>query len=124
VHGTMTPIAWGRCDCCPLNLGDHRNTVSPTVMAGKKSAPENSKKVAGNAKKAEAAAGKKAAEDQKKAAAESAEWKKGSKDDSKAYVMSTSSFKVVPNLLTPHPVRQQQQSKPKLLARRPRKMRF
>ena len=40
------------------------------------------------AKKAEAAAGKKAVEDQKKAAAEAAEWKKGSKDDSKAYAAS------------------------------------
>jgi hypothetical protein len=53
-------------------------------MGGKKAPAENSKKAAGNAKKAEAAAGKKAVEDQKKAAAESAEWKKGSKDDSKA----------------------------------------
>jgi hypothetical protein len=41
-----------------------------------------------NPKKADAAAAKKGAEDQKKAAAESAEWKKGSKDDSKAYVIS------------------------------------
>ncbi|KAM0714930.1 hypothetical protein Q7P37_009395 [Cladosporium fusiforme] len=44
----------------------------------------NSKKEAGNAKKAEVAAGKKAQEDAKKASAESAEWKKGSKDNSKA----------------------------------------
>jgi hypothetical protein len=53
-------------------------------MGGKKAPVENSKKVAGNAKKAEAAAAKKGAEDQKKAAAESAEWQKGSKDGSKA----------------------------------------
>lgn len=47
---------------------------------------ENSKKAAGNAKKAEVAAGKKAAEDQKKEAAEAADWAKGGKDTSKAYV--------------------------------------
>jgi len=47
---------------------------------------ENSKKVAGNAKKAEAAANKKAGEDAKKEAAESAQWAKGGKDNSKAYV--------------------------------------
>ena len=41
-----------------------------------------------NPKKAEAAASKKAAEDAKKSAAEAADWKKGSKDDSKAYVTS------------------------------------
>jgi hypothetical protein len=46
---------------------------------------ENSKKAAGNAKKAEVAAQKQAAENQKKAAAEEQEWKKGSKDSSKAY---------------------------------------
>jgi hypothetical protein len=68
----------------PIVLEYHLTSLDSTNMAGKKAAPENSKKVAGNAKKAEAAAGKKAAEDQKKAAAESAEWKKGSKDDSKA----------------------------------------
>ena len=45
---------------------------------------ENSKKAAGNAKKAEVAAGKKAAEDAKKAAAETQEWQKGAKDNSKA----------------------------------------
>lgn len=39
-----------------------------------------------NPKKAEAAASKKQAEDAKKSAAEAADWKKGSKDDSKAYV--------------------------------------
>ncbi|KAF2211772.1 hypothetical protein CERZMDRAFT_85172 [Cercospora zeae-maydis SCOH1-5] len=45
---------------------------------------ENSKKAAGNAKKAEAAAAKQAVEDQKKAAAEAEKWNKGSKDNSKA----------------------------------------
>ncbi|CAK3738157.1 Hypothetical predicted protein [Lecanosticta acicola] len=44
---------------------------------------ENSKKAAGNAKKAEVAAQKAAAKDAKKQAAESAEWKKGAKDNSK-----------------------------------------
>jgi hypothetical protein len=46
---------------------------------------ENTKKAAGNAKKAEVAAQKQAAENQKKAASEEQEWKKGSKDSSKAY---------------------------------------
>lgn len=50
-------------------------------MAGKKG--ENSKKVAGNAKKAEAAAQKAAQEDAKREAAESASWQKGAKDTSK-----------------------------------------
>lgn len=51
-------------------------------MAGKKGV-ENSKKVAGNAKKAEAAAQKAAVEDRKKEAVESAEWGKGAKNSSK-----------------------------------------
>lgn len=54
-------------------------------MAGGKKGGENTKKVAGNAKKAEAASTKQAAEDQKKKAAESAEWSKGAKDTGKAY---------------------------------------
>ncbi|QIW97146.1 hypothetical protein AMS68_002664 [Peltaster fructicola] len=45
---------------------------------------ENSKKAAGNAKKAEVAAQKQAAESAKKDASEAAEWKKGAKDNSKA----------------------------------------
>ncbi|KAH7275294.1 hypothetical protein FSOLCH5_005975 [Fusarium solani] len=49
-------------------------------MAGKK---ENSKKVAGNARKAEAAAQKAAAEDAKKAAVEDEKWSKGAKNNSK-----------------------------------------
>jgi len=49
---------------------------------------ENSKKAAGNAKKAEAAAQKKAVETQKQEAAESQKWGTGSKDTSKAYVLS------------------------------------
>jgi hypothetical protein len=52
-------------------------------MAGKK--VENTKKVAGNAKKAEAAAAKQAVEDQKRAAAEEAEWGKGAKSSAKKY---------------------------------------
>ncbi|KAK6220426.1 hypothetical protein QIS74_05928 [Colletotrichum tabaci] len=51
-------------------------------MAGKKGA-DNTKKVAGNARKAEAAAQKAAAEDAKKAAAEDAEWSKGAKGNAK-----------------------------------------
>lgn len=46
---------------------------------------ENTKKVAGNAKKAEVAAQKKAVEDAKKESAETKKWEQGSKDNSKAY---------------------------------------
>ena len=49
-------------------------------MAPKK---ENSKKVAGNARKAEAAAKKSAVEDAKREAAEDEKWSKGSKNNSK-----------------------------------------
>ncbi|KAK5633208.1 hypothetical protein RRF57_008922 [Xylaria bambusicola] len=45
-----------------------------------------SKKAAGQARKAEAAAAKAAAEDAAKERAEAADWQKGAKDDSKAYV--------------------------------------
>ncbi|KAK5999491.1 hypothetical protein QM012_005344 [Aureobasidium pullulans] len=45
---------------------------------------ENSKKAAGNAKKAEVAAQKQAVENAKKAKAEDQEWAKGAKDNSKA----------------------------------------
>ncbi|KAG9658266.1 DUF1014-domain-containing protein, partial [Aureobasidium melanogenum] len=45
---------------------------------------ENSKKAAGNAKKAEVAAQKQAVENQKRAKAEDQEWQKGAKDNSKA----------------------------------------
>jgi hypothetical protein len=45
---------------------------------------ENTKKAAGNAKKAEVAAQKKAVENQKAEAAESQKWQQGSKDNSKA----------------------------------------
>ncbi|KXJ92248.1 hypothetical protein Micbo1qcDRAFT_162430 [Microdochium bolleyi] len=51
-------------------------------MGGKK-AGENSKKAAGQARKAEAAAGKAAEENARKDAAEDSKWNKGSKDDSK-----------------------------------------
>lgn len=47
---------------------------------------ENTKKAAGNAKKAEVAAQKKAVEDAKQEAAETKKWDQGSKDNSKAYV--------------------------------------
>ena len=46
---------------------------------------ENTKKVAGNAKKAEIAAQKKAVEDSKKEQVESQKWQTGAKDNSKAY---------------------------------------
>jgi hypothetical protein len=52
-------------------------------MAGKKQAVENSKKVAGNAKKAAAAQAKIDAENTKRAAAEAAEWSKGAKSNDK-----------------------------------------
>jgi hypothetical protein len=52
-------------------------------MAGKKAAGENTKKAAGNAKKAEVAAQKAAQENTKKAAAEDEEWGKGAKSNAK-----------------------------------------
>lgn len=55
-------------------------------MAGKKGGGENSKKAAGNARKAEAAAQKQAAKDRDTEVQESAKWSKGAKDNSKAYV--------------------------------------
>ena len=45
---------------------------------------ENTRKAAGNAKKAEVAAQKQAQDNAKKSAAESQEWAKGAKDSSKA----------------------------------------
>jgi len=56
-------------------------------MAGKKAAGENTKKTAGNAKKAEAAANKQASKDRETEAQETAEWSKGAKDNKKAYVL-------------------------------------
>jgi len=53
---------------------------------------ENSKKVAGNAKKAEAAAQKQAVQGAKQEAAESAKWDKGAKDNSKAWVFAPSRY--------------------------------
>ena len=50
-------------------------------MAGKKG--ENSKKVAGNARKADAAAQKAVAEEAKKEDAEADKWQKGSKSNAK-----------------------------------------
>jgi hypothetical protein len=50
-------------------------------MAGKKT--ENTKKVAGNAKKAEVAAQKAAAENAKKAESEEQDWGKGAKSNAK-----------------------------------------
>lgn len=52
-------------------------------MAGKKGAGENSKKVSGNAKKAEAAAQKAAADNAVKAQAEDEDWGKGAKNSAK-----------------------------------------
>jgi len=54
-------------------------------MPGKKGGGENTKKAAGNARKAEAAAAKKAAKDQEIERQETEQWKQGSKDTSKAY---------------------------------------
>lgn len=56
-------------------------------MAGKKAAGENTKKVSGNAKKAEAAAERAAAENAKKAVVEDEQWSKGAKSSSKKYVV-------------------------------------
>lgn len=50
-------------------------------MAGKKG--ENTKKAAGNARKADNAAKKSAAQDAQREAAEDADWQKGSKNNSK-----------------------------------------
>jgi hypothetical protein len=56
-------------------------------MAGKRgSTGENSKKAAGQARKAETAANKKAAKEREAEAAESSTWQKGAKDTSKKYV--------------------------------------
>lgn len=55
-------------------------------MAGKKG--ENTKKVAGNARKAEQAAQKAAAADKAAEAAEADKWSKGSKSNAKKYVMT------------------------------------
>ncbi|MCJ1302987.1 hypothetical protein MMC08_005792 [Hypocenomyce scalaris] len=52
-------------------------------MAGKKAAGENTRKAAGNAKKAEVANQKAAVENAKKAAAEDLEWGKGAKSNAK-----------------------------------------
>jgi hypothetical protein len=57
-------------------------------MGGKKNLGENSKKAAGQARKAEAAANKQAAKDREVASREDAEWSKGAKDNSKKYVIS------------------------------------
>lgn len=52
-------------------------------MAGKKNFGENSKKVSGNAQKAEAAAAKAAAAQQVKDKAEADDWGRGAKNSSK-----------------------------------------
>lgn len=58
-------------------------TTRPGVaMAGKKGG-ENTKKVAGNARKAEAAAQKSAADDARREAAEDEKWNKGAKSSAK-----------------------------------------
>lgn len=53
-------------------------------MAGKKGG-ENSKKSAGQARKADAAAAKAAVEEEKKTAAEEQKWEKGAKNSAKKY---------------------------------------
>jgi len=50
---------------------------------GSQNAGENTKKAAGNAKRAEVAAQKQAAEDSKKAKADAEDWSKGSKSNAK-----------------------------------------
>jgi hypothetical protein len=55
-------------------------------MAGRKSGGENTKKAAGNARKAEAAAAKQVARDQESERMESENWRQGAKDTSKAHV--------------------------------------
>ncbi|KAI4255963.1 MAG: hypothetical protein LQ352_002314 [Teloschistes flavicans] len=64
---------------------------------------ENTKKVAGNAKKAEAAAQKAAVESSKKAAVEDAEWTKGSKSSAKKYIYSPLFKTESPRQSHPHP---------------------
>lgn len=56
---------------------------------GAKMKGENTKKVAGNAKKAEAAAQKDAVANAKQAKAEDEEWSKGSKNSAKKCAFST-----------------------------------
>lgn len=56
----------------------------PVNMGKKQAAGENSRKAAGNAKKAEVAASKAAVEKNKKDQAESEEWSKGAKSNAKA----------------------------------------
>ena len=63
-----------------LSLSPSSTTV---IMAGKKT--ENTKKAAGNAKKAEAAAAKAAVEQSKKDQAEAEDWGKGAKSNAKKY---------------------------------------
>jgi hypothetical protein len=52
-------------------------------MAGKRGGGENSKKAAGQARKAETAANKKAAKEREVEVAESSKWQEGSRDSSK-----------------------------------------
>ncbi len=58
-------------------------TYQAVNMAGKKASGENSKKISGNAKKAEAAAQKAAVENAKKSAEEEHDWSKGAKSSAK-----------------------------------------
>ena len=62
---------------------DTRSTQVITMAP--KGKGENTKKAAGNAKKAEVAAQKKAVEDSKREAVEDKKWQQGSKDTSKTY---------------------------------------
>lgn len=75
VYGTLPLL-----EIAPRSTSTHSNCA--TMAKG-----ENSKKAAGNAKKAEVAAQKQAGENAKKSKAEAEEWSKGSKDSSKAYAM-------------------------------------
>lgn len=64
-----------------LAPGPRDDVTTRPAMAGKKG--ENSKKAAGNAKKAEVAAQKAAADSARKEAAEAEQWQKGAKSNSK-----------------------------------------
>jgi hypothetical protein len=70
-------------------------------MAGKRgSTGENSKKAAGQARKAEAAANKKAAKDRELETAKAAEWQSGAKDNSRKYVAVQISLSSAASVLT------------------------
>src|SRR5579871_1922636 len=89
-------------------------------MAGRKSGGENTKKAAGNARKAEAAAAKLAARDQESERIVLEKWKQGAKDTSKAHVFpKTYVFPAMTNHLVI--VMPQRPNLPKQHAKRPKR---